>query len=374
MNIESIYPLMLLSIIGFIGMNISPLIDFLKRNFASLIVKSVRVEESSDFYQTMQKYITEVHSSRIRNFYYRTFYDGANENKDSDLLYNMGLIRVRHGGSWIFIYKNTYELKNASFPWKTDKNEINLYSTNRGALVSFTTYIYEKYGKTELKSYFNNAGTVQKLSKIPPKTFDNIFLNGNLKETIISDLQAFIDGEEKYKQMGLKYKHVYLFYGSAGSGKSSIITAIANYTQRPILSINKSKEMTDDVLVGLIANRPKKSIICFEDIDCLFENLDREGGDEVKNEHKISLSCILNILDGGFTPDNCIFILTTNHIDKLDSALKRSGRCNLTLEIDAPNQETKQRYIEYLQKIKPSFSPQDMGNSLASIEQQFLNT
>lgn len=81
-----------------------------------------------------------------------------------------------------------------------------------------------------------------------------------------------------------------------------------------------------------MAELPNKSIIAIEDID---SNEATKHRDAPKTE-KISLSNIsdiLNSIDGVYSKHGCILIITTNHIDRLDPALIRSGRIDLKLEI-----------------------------------------
>jgi len=127
-----------------------------------------------------------------------------------------------------------------------------------------------------------------------------------------------------------------LFYGPPGTGKSSLSLGISNYTKRDILSINMSKDITDSNIISLISNRAPKSIVLFEDIDCLLDDINRSEESKDK-EVKISLSCILNILDGIYTPNDVIFIITTNNLEKIDEAIKRKGRTDVLLEIKKPN-------------------------------------
>ena len=219
------------------------------------------------------------------------------------------------------------------------------------------------------------------LGPIGSKQFEHIFLNDNLVEKIRNDVDKFINNEEQYNKLGIKYKRTYLFYGPAGTGKSSLATAIANYSGRNILSINVSKDMTDATLIKVIAGRPDKAIILFEDIDCLFANLkrsdnveDSKEGDKKDNSIKVTLSCILNILDGAYTPEDVIFILTTNHIDKLDDAIRRDGRTDLKLEVTRPNVATITRYLEYVHKQtgKPIEIDVSEDTSLATLEKLLL--
>jgi chaperone BCS1 len=145
-----------------------------------------------------------------------------------------------------------------------------------------------------------------------------------------------------------------LFYGPPGTGKSSLSTAIANYTKRNVFTITPSKDMTDSTLVSLIINRPIDSIVVFEDFDCLLSNISREKveGDKKENTINISLSCILNILDGTYTPDNCIFIITTNDVEKIDPAIKRKGRTDVLLEIP-------QHSVSLLDKVRKKYNISD---------------
>ena len=222
--------------------------------------------------------------------------------------------------------------------------------------MKFIDYVVDNYQNNKIHYYFNDNGDIRILGTVMNKTFKNIFLNDDLNEKIRRDLDTFEVSKEKYDALGLKYKRTYLFHGVAGTGKSSLSVAIANYTKRDILSINLSKDMSDSVLIRLIATRQKRSIILFEDIDCLFDSLnrpeDQSDGDKKKDAPKVTLSCLLNILDGSYTPNDVIFILTTNHVDKLDPALRRDGRIDLSLEITKPNLETKKRYVEFIRKEK----------------------
>jgi chaperone BCS1 len=130
-----------------------------------------------------------------------------------------------------------------------------------------------------------------------------------------------------------------LFWGPPGTGKSSLSTAIANYTNRNIFTITPSKDMTDSVLVSLISNKPVGSIIVFEDFDCLLSTINREDQDVKESRINISISCLLNILDGTYTPDDTIFVITTNDLDKIDSAIKRKGRTDMLVKIPTPSTE-----------------------------------
>jgi len=55
------------------------------------------------------------------------------------------------------------------------------------------------------------------------------------------------------------------------------------------------------------------------------------------NSGRISLSALLNILDGVASQEGRVLIMTTNHIEKLDEALIRPGRVDMTVKFDLAN-------------------------------------
>jgi chaperone BCS1 len=58
------------------------------------------------------------------------------------------------------------------------------------------------------------------------------------------------------------------------------------------------------------------------------------------SQGKISLSALLNVIDGVASQEGRVLIMTTNHIDKLDPALIRPGRVDLKIKFELTNAET----------------------------------
>lgn len=384
MDKSAVITAVILGLSGLFVMNIKQFFNFLWTHFLNLFIYTLKVEESSRFFYVLQKYIFAEKSNKMHNFYYRNIYDDfiEGENKKISFMYNFGYFFIKINGSRILVSKYNEVITNSMTPYKNTKQVILFYCFKKQPLLDLAKYVDEVYGNNRIKYYFNDQGDVKLLGNIINKTFNNIFLNGDLKQTIIADLDKFNQSKQVYEKHGLKYKRVYFFYGEAGTGKSSLSIAIANYCKRNILAINASKDMTDATLIKLISNRPDNSIILFEDIDCLFEDLNREIKEEktekpVVNIPKITLSCILNILDGAYTPNDVIFILTTNHIDKLDNALKRDGRTDMLLEITKPTYATKEQYVTYIKqhnKDKENVTIDiESDVTLSTLEKELLN-
>ncbi|TFY60670.1 hypothetical protein EVJ58_g5008 [Rhodofomes roseus] len=114
-----------------------------------------------------------------------------------------------------------------------------------------------------------------------------------------------------------------------------------------MLTLNRAG-LDDTTLHQLVAELPKRCIALIEDIDAVFrqdvscrpsEEEPKEGqyggtGQEKKEEAhcRVSLSGLLNALDGIAAQEGRILFATTNHYRALDPALCRPGRMDLHLE------------------------------------------
>merc|ERR1711994_690401 len=205
---------------------------------------------------------------------------------------------------------------------------------------------------------------------LPTKTWNNI----------IGDFARFLDEKSIswYFKHGIPYKRSYLFYGVPGSGKTSLIQALAAKYDRNLAFVQPSHpKMTDESFKSCIQSAPANSLIVLEDIDALF-NKDRS-----KKVHScpLSFSGLLNGLDGVGNPDGQIFIMTTNFVDRLDSALIRSGRVDLHVEFPLATDEQLRKmfllfYPEeeklaqlFCEKVRESFKN---GISMAAVQQHFI--
>ncbi|XWW94490.1 hypothetical protein V2A60_002433 [Cordyceps javanica] len=155
------------------------------------------------------------------------------------------------------------------------------------------------------------------------------------KQVLVSDVQEFInsDTREWYRQKGLPYRRGYLFYGPPGTGKSSLSSAIAGEFGMDIYIVNVPG-VDDQTLAQLFNELPDKCVVLLEDIDAV--GTDRSASEEQKKERKqpVSLSGLLNTLDGVASQEGRLLIMTTNYKDLLDDALTREGRIDLKIEVN----------------------------------------
>jgi hypothetical protein len=166
----------------------------------------------------------------------------------------------------------------------------------------------------------------------------------------------FLNNPEWYRVKGIPYTLGILLHGVPGCGKTSFIKGLARDTGRHVVNV-KLNEATTVRQINNLFYSPRisvigegmtsaydipmdKRIIVMEDVDCLSNVISRDihdvAGTNGTTNHTegINLSILLNILDGVLETPGRIVIMTTNAPEKLDAALIRPGRIDISLEFN----------------------------------------
>ncbi len=197
------------------------------------------------------------------------------------------------------------------------------------------------------------------------RDLSTVVLNDGVLERILSDIALYEGARQWYKDRGLPYRRSYLFSGPPGTGKTSLVFALAGYLKRPLCVLNLGSVGSDDSLFSALTDSPANAIILLEDVDCANATASRDApvptvqptvvGNSVagataeaprKDASGVTKAGLLNALDGILTPENRIFIMTTNFPDRLDSALIRPGRVDLHEVLDLLTPEAQVRMAE----------------------------
>ncbi len=202
-----------------------------------------------------------------------------------------------------------------------------------------------------------------------PRRLDSVLLKPGEKEHLIQDLQRFRTARERYRTLGVPYHRGYLFYGPPGTGKTSLVSALAAHFGMSVYIVNLS-EMNDRTLKTAMNWVSENSFILFEDIDCMNAHTRRSDAaataknqtDDEKAEKSaidkmgVSLSGLLNVLDGFSAPENVVYAMTTNDISALDAALLRPGRIDYKLYLGEACESQK---VELYRRFFPESSEED---------------
>ncbi|XP_019195040.1 PREDICTED: AAA-ATPase ASD, mitochondrial-like [Ipomoea nil] len=182
-----------------------------------------------------------------------------------------------------------------------------------------------------------------------PSNFNTLAMEPNRKQEIMEELHNFTNLKDYYAKIGKAWKRGYLLHGPPGTGKSSMIAAMANLLQYDVYDLELTAVKDNSDLRKLLIETSCKSIIVIEDIDCSLDltgqrkKLEKEKKDPIKKEllkekeksSKVTLSGLLNVIDGLWSAigEERIIVFTTNYIQKLDPALIRRGRMDNHIEL-----------------------------------------
>lgn len=290
-----------------------------------------------------------------------------------------GEVRISHKTDInIYSYKKSLEQIKKIIDDITDKYLINIQESRYGKL-----FIYS------LENAKFNSDTKQKWHECifeSTRNFNNIFFEQ--KNTFMTKLDFFINNHNWYKQIGIPYTFGILLHGPPGTGKTSLTKCIANYLKRniiiiPLSKINSIEELHTAFFEATYNENNKENsiqfknkIIVFEDVDCMSDiikkrkeknkedalmkmllDMDKTSPIEGKNidgmpisgantnlqecvsiiskqktqSNEITLSYILNLIDGIKETPGRIMIFTTNHPEQIDPALIRPGRIDIKI-------------------------------------------
>lgn len=293
---------------------------------------------------------------------------------------------------------------------------------------NYDNYLDEKLNKNMYyfvyDKVYDEEGTRYGFKKIKfesSKTFDNVFFEE--KHILQKRLEFFENNKNTYDKLGIPHTFGILMHGDPGTGKTSTIKAIANYTKRHIIAVPLYKIKDISILIKLFLNIDidgvnvpfNKRIYVFEEIDCnglkdILQQRSKTGNteDNINNKSKkerskhlqqlasmqengfedlnseqitsllavatttsktdttnksLTLGGILELLDGLVETPGRILIITTNHPDELDQALIRPGRIDMNIKFKkASKHDIASMYEMWFNNTLSSFELESLDN------------
>ncbi|KAJ3558700.1 hypothetical protein NM688_g759 [Phlebia brevispora] len=225
------------------------------------------------------------------------------------------------------------------------------------------------------------------------RPMSSIVLEPGVKDMILADCRDFLQSEDWYAERGIPFRRGYLLYGVPGSGKTSLIHSLAGELGLDIYVVSlSSKGMSDDTLAKLMGNVPSRCILLLEDLDAAFTHgISRDASstgaptkataatlkekEEAKDDNAstLTLSGLLNSLDGVAAAEGRLLFATTNHIERLDPALSRPGRMDVWINFKNATKWQAEGLFKCFFPFKPSTPPDnDSVNSTPPQSQENL--
>ncbi|KZP01412.1 P-loop containing nucleoside triphosphate hydrolase protein, partial [Calocera viscosa TUFC12733] len=223
------------------------------------------------------------------------------------------------------------------------------------------------------------------------RPWSSIVLDPGVKDTLLADARDFLSTQAWYVQRGIPYRRGYLLHGVPGSGKTSLIHALSGELGLDIYVISLSKRTMDDqALNDIVTQLPPQCIALMEDIDCAFKKgiaarvsddttdpaqegkagpaapagLPRIGEDlGAAAVGNITLSGLLNAIDGVAAHEGRLLFATTNVREALDPALIRPGRMDVVLEFKNASQSQAEALFRCFYPVEEPGEEPEAGKS-----------
>jgi hypothetical protein len=207
------------------------------------------------------------------------------------------------------------------------------------------------------------------------------------RERMKDMLDTFINKKGRYNIPGYPYQLGILLHGPPGTGKTSIIKAIANHTRRHLIYVDLSRVTNNQQLTQIMFEEMRhvvnsddvfkipmnEVIFVLEDVDAASNvviqrpssSSSSSSSSSTSTESSIAVSIpmissrpsstsggvtlagLLNALDGPLDGPGRIIIMTSNYPERLDKALIRPGRIDLQVSLSEMSSIDAQRMVEH---------------------------
>ena len=164
----------------------------------------------------------------------------------------------------------------------------------------------------------------ERLDDLPPRDLASVILPDGQLERLTDDVGRFLASEQDYVRRSIPWHRGHLYEGPPGTGKTSVARAVASHFGMDVWYLPLADVKKDGDLLRVANKIGPRSMLLLEDIDVFHAATQRD------DDNGVTLSGLLNALDGIATPHGLLTVLTTNTPEVLDHAVVRAGRVDLT--------------------------------------------
>jgi len=207
--------------------------------------------------------------------------------------------------------------------------------------------------KRRVRGYISTGGWWRRLSQFAPREIETVYLPATDERAISEAIECFLKSRKLYSERGIPYHLNFLFAGTPGTGKTSLASALCGHFGLNLHLLNiGGPGMNDDRLVELMLSVSRRSMILMEDVDALVPERETRprpvsqpatSGETRAEAQGVTLSGLLNCMDGITAPDGVVIVMTTNHPELIDHALLRPGRVDIRVNFGPATREQIER-------------------------------
>jgi chaperone BCS1 len=295
-----------------------------------------------DYLPAQEFVVKHVVSTRwSRTFLYSTSDDWDDEtSKRVTTFYGLTIGYGDHIGWWkgrLVLIERELQQNSQTAKFK-EHLKLTFVTRNQELVMDFAQRVKEYGDRTTDRNavvlWINGESYWKLANRMSPRPMSTVFTSNNEAQQLVDHLTEFSGKRDWYVERGIPYHTGVLLTGEPGTGKTSLIHAVATETGRSLYYLNLGSVEDDKELIDLVSSGRNwaRSILVIEDADATGVDTGREQKAKTKTK-QLTLSAMLNMLDGLLTPDGLVVLATSNHPERLDPALLRSGRFDLRLDI-----------------------------------------
>lgn len=147
------------------------------------------------------------------------------------------------------------------------------------------------------------------------------------------EISFWIENRKWYRDRNLSWRRGALLYGKPGSGKTKLVLKCAEKHGLLTRKLNISNMSNSEFTLAFEAESSHGQIVLLEDLDSVFSGRTNILAESTHTKQLLSFDTLINTIGGIKAANGSFVIITTNHIDRLDSALTRAGRIDAKIEI-----------------------------------------
>lgn len=325
-----------------------------------------KIKENMDFFFYAHRNLLSHHSARV-GVIKKIVHEGFEHFKPNVCIASLAPFAFNYGKTFVMCVhwapENSENQPDIYALWIPGQDCSQSQDTMCKLMGEINKFVADHTVVTNKVSMFNNRENDWRMTgRLPPRSLQSVYLaDEKAKDNLLKDLEDFYKRQPVYEKMGVICKRGYLLYGPPGTGKTSLIRAIASHMGKCVACVMLDSNVTDQHIQDLMSELPENSIVVFEDIDRM-------------KDSKVSLMCLLSVLDGNYTTGAQVVFLTSNNPHQIEPALLRPGRADVKLEVSFATKAQVLAAFHHIFQIQAEDEKnQKLAHQVASMFPEHLN-